>query len=136
MAKVHGVKDMQAKWSAVPRSVEINVRAVLEEIADELVQQMFSQAPQDTGDLAGAIGWTWGDVPTGSVAVGNVAMSEDANPKITVYAGDADTFYARFVEFGTQKMPAQPFFFPVWRANRRRVRSKITKSLKKAIREA
>ena len=59
---------------------------------------------------------------------------------ITLYAGtrdkslgDQDAFYARWQEFGTEKMPASPFFFVVWRANRTRVRSGISRAARKAV---
>jgi hypothetical protein len=52
-----------------------------------------------------------------------------------VKAGDAKAFYARWVEFGTQKMQARPFFFPAYRALKKRVKSRINREMKKAIRE-
>lgn len=41
--------------------------------------------------------------------------------------------YAMAQEFGTQKQPAQPFFYSTFRAKKRGLRSKITKGAKKAI---
>jgi HK97 gp10 family phage protein len=62
---------------------------------------------------------------------------------ITIYAGtrdkslgSADAFYARFQEFGTVKMTANPFFYPAWRANRKRVKGAITRAVKRAVRKA
>lgn len=43
--------------------------------------------------------------------------------------------YARAVEFGTQNMPAQPFFNPVWRARRKQVRAVIRKKIKLVVRD-
>jgi HK97 gp10 family phage protein len=43
--------------------------------------------------------------------------------------------YARANEFGTQKMPAQPFFFPIWRARRKDVRAVIRKKIKIAVKD-
>lgn len=42
--------------------------------------------------------------------------------------------YARAVEFGTQDVPAQPFFFPVWRARRKDVRKVTKKAVKQVVR--
>ncbi|WP_411838575.1 HK97-gp10 family putative phage morphogenesis protein [Paracoccus sp. ME4] len=52
----------------------------------------------------------------------------------TLVPGARNTLFqnARLQEFGTQSMPANPFFFPAWRANRSRVRSKLTRAVKNA----
>lgn len=41
--------------------------------------------------------------------------------------------YARANEFGTQKMPAQPFFFPVYRARKKEIRGATRKVIKGAV---
>lgn len=43
--------------------------------------------------------------------------------------------YARANEFGTQKMAAQPFFFPIWRARRKEVRATVKKRVRAAVKE-
>lgn len=43
-------------------------------------------------------------------------------------------FYARFVEFGANGVPANPFFFPVYRAMRPRFRARNARAIKKAQR--
>jgi HK97 gp10 family phage protein len=136
VAKVHGLGDFQRRWGNIPKSIRTNVRAEMEEVAGQIVAQMYGQAPQLTGDLAQSIGWTWGDAPEGALVIGTVGKSEYATMRITIYAGGGDTFYARFQEFGTVKMPANPFFYPVWRVHRRRVKGRISRALKKAIKEA
>lgn len=136
MTKVHGLKEFQRRWSAIPEAVRINARAEMENIANDLVEKMYSLAPQDTGDLAGSIGWTWGDAPRGSLVLGRVGGREYAGLRITIYAGDKNAFYARFQEFGTRNMAANPFFFPVWRLMKRRVRSRLSRAIRKAIKDA
>lgn len=42
-------------------------------------------------------------------------------------------FYARFLEFGTRMMQAQPFFFPTYRANKRNYRTRMSRAAKKAL---
>ena len=51
---------------------------------------------------------------------------------ITIYAGDDKAFYARFVEFGTVKMKAIPFFFPAYRTNKKRAKSRVRRAHTKA----
>lgn len=136
MAKVHGLSDFQRRWNAIPELVRVNMRAELEDIAEDIVAQMYARAPQRSGDLAGSIQWTWGAPPASSLTIGSVSETENADNRITIFAGDKDAFYARFQEFGTANMPANPFFYPVWRHNRRRVRSRLLRALRKAIRQA
>ncbi len=135
---VQGLADLKRRWSAVPESVRMNLRAEMEAIANDIVDEMYSQAPHDTGDLAGSIGWTWGDAPAGALTIGTVGGREYGTMRITVYVGGRGSpgWYARFLEFGTQKMTARPFFYPVWRARRKRVRARITRAISKGIRDA
>ena len=46
---------------------------------------------------------------------------------------DANYDYALAQEFGTQHIPAQPFFWPTYRARKRRIRRAIKDSAKAAI---
>jgi HK97 gp10 family phage protein len=133
---VDGLREFERKFAQIPELVRAQVRAELEEIAEQVVAQMYAQAPHSTGDLAGSIQWTWGDAPAGALTIGTVGGREFGSMRITIFAGGGDQFYARFQEFGTVNMPASPFFFPVWRVNRRRVRGRITRAIKKAVRLA
>lgn len=114
----------------------------MEKGANEIVAMAKSLVPVDSGALRDSIGWTWGDAPEGSIQLGKVRASRDGDEAITIYAGtrnkslgDADAFYARFVEFGTQHMAPSPFFYPSYRMLKRRVKGRVTRSMKKAIRE-
>lgn len=141
---VEGLAKFEARWKRIPQNALINVRAAMEEAATDIVEEMWSRAPQGaTGALGASIGWRWGDAPKGSFSIGTVGGKEYSSLKITIYAGtrdkslgDQDAFYARFQEFGTVKMPANPFFFPVWRARSKRVKARISRAIRKAIRES
>ncbi|WP_392338858.1 HK97-gp10 family putative phage morphogenesis protein [Loktanella salsilacus] len=130
---VQGLAAFQRRWRAIPAKVQAEVKKTMEDIAEEIVAQMYSVAPHQTGDLAGSIGWTWGDAPKGSFTIGSVGQNEYATLRITIYAGDKDAFYARWQEFGTTKMPANPFFYPVWRVKRRSAQNRMTRAINKAI---
>ena len=133
---VQGLTEFQSRWGAIPDLVRNEMRAEMEDIADDMVAQMYSRAPFLTGDLAGSIQWTWGDAPAGSLKLGSVSGREYGAMTLTIYAGDKDAFYARFQEFGTVKMAANPFFYPVWRANKRRIKARLSRAVRKAIRLA
>lgn len=146
----------------IPAHVEKATVAAMETGAAEMVALMKSLAPKKSGTLANSIGWTWGDAPKGAMALGRMRGRGSTGRKyITIYAGDGDAYYARFIEFGTQGhtikaknapvlhlhggifveevqhpgSTAQPFFYPAYRALRRRVRGRITRQMKKAIRD-
>lgn len=154
---VTGLKQFQDRFNNIPKAVRRAVRAEMEDIADDLVAQMFGEAPQLTGDLAGSIGWSWGDAPAGSLVLGSFGDRRYGTMRIVVFAGGGEatsrlqnrasgtrardqnrsgeflTDVALFQEFGTQNMPANPFFFTVYRANKRRIKSRITRAINKAI---
>lgn len=139
---VEGLSKLQQRLRALPIQLRAAARAALEKNANEIVAMMKRLAPVESGALRDSIGWTWGRAPKGSMTVGTVADSEDADLRITVYAGtrdkslgDRDAFYAFFQEFGTKQMPANPFFWPSVRANRQRAKSRVSREVRKAARE-
>ena len=134
---------LRAKFAAVPQKVEQAIVAEIEAQANKVVADMKRLVPVDSGALRASIGWTWGDAPKGSVKIGTVRGRSHARIGVTVYAGtrdkslgSADAFYARFQEFGTVKMAANPFFFPIWRASRTRVKAALTRAVRKGVRSA
>jgi len=146
--RVLGLDRLKRKLRAFPKAVEAEIARAMETSANEIVAMAKSLAPVDDGDLQMSIGWTWGDAPKGAIVLGKVksAGRGAGNLQITVFAGGGDAFYARFVEFGTaphtnagmfagSKHPgtaAQPFFYPAYRALRRRARGRVTRSVNKA----
>ena len=143
---VQGLDQLTQRWSAIPGRVREAARQEMEKIADEIVTDMRRVAPKEDGLLAASIGWTWGDAPAGSMTVGNVFGREYGTMRIVIHAGNETTIVtnemgerfqnAALQEHGTAEMPANPFFFPVWRARRRSVKGRITRAINKAIRNA
>ncbi|APZ53140.1 phage protein, HK97 GP10 family [Salipiger abyssi] len=136
---------------AIPLRVRLEVIKQLEKEADKVVKLMRAMAPKDTGAGAESIGWTWGDAPKGAITVGKVADNEYDRIAIKIYAGGGDQFYMKFQEFGTKRqkknslksqefgtvdMPANPFFFPVWRAEKRRVKANLRSAVRRGIKKA
>ncbi|WP_372570364.1 HK97-gp10 family putative phage morphogenesis protein [Ruegeria jejuensis] len=133
---VEGLDKLNRRWKAIPERVKVNVRATMEDLANDIVEEMWSRAPYDDGVLQASIGWTWGEAPAGALTIGTVGGREFGTMRITIFAGGGEAFYARFQEFGTVEMAANPFFFPVWRAHRRGVKGRISRAISKAIRES
>lgn len=141
--KVIGADRLARKLKRLPKAVEAEIKAAMEKGADEIVAMAQSLAPVGDGTLWESIGWTYGDAPKGSIAL---ASAKAGNIAITVYAGNDEAFYARWVEFGTSPheqggiyagtehpgTSQQPFFYPAYRKSRRRIKGRVTRAINKA----
>lgn len=128
--RIQGLDRLKRKLRRFPEAAREDIAKAMEQGAEEIVQLAKSLVPVDTGELRDSIGWTWGAAPAGSMTLGEVKGS--GNLRITIFAGNSEAFYARWQEFGTRNMPANPFFFVSYRALRRRVRGRITRSITKS----
>lgn len=145
---VQGLSDFERRWAAVPRRVIAAVEAEMERTADLIVADMNKVKPLPEI----FVGWTWGKVPKGALTIGQVESGSENRPAITLYAtAKTEEFpqgfgaVASWFEHGTgprvQKktgrytgqIHAQPFFYPVWRIWRRRVKGRITRAINKAL---
>lgn len=110
-------------------------------------------APVDDGDLRDSIGWKFGDPPPGALGIvasrrASALSKIPAHLRISISAGSKKARHAHLVEYGTAQRwtddgkstgqaKAQPFFFPVIRALRRRMRNRIRRltaaGLKRAL---
>lgn len=137
-AKIKGVEALKRKLAALPKIAVAEMRAAMEQSAEEITALARNLAPVGDGDLRASIGWTWGEPPKGSIVLGQVKRTagqkarQEAGLLITIYAGNDQAYYARWVEFGTQKMSAKPYFYPSYRALRRSARSRIRRSQTRA----
>lgn len=138
-----------AKLKQIPDVAVEAARVAMEEGAQEIVDAMRAAAPvlrspdkrRRVGALRDSIGWTWGDAPAGTFTVAEIRNGKSkgqqyATLRITIYAGSKEAFYARFQEFGARESPAQPFFFPVWKARKAEFRKRIRTRVRAAIRDA
>lgn len=144
-SKILGLAKLDRKLRRLPAAAKATIRAAMAEGADEMVAMMKSLVPvlkkpderRRAGALRDSIGWTWGKAPQGSMVLAmlkGAGMGGDLT--ITIYAGTRDkklgvddAYYARWVEFGTTKMAAQPYFFVSYRANRKKAKSRIRKAI-------
>ncbi len=119
----------------IPQAAQNAVAEAMEQGAEEIVALMKSWAPEQSGALKRSIGWTWGDAPKGSVVFAQ-SRNRIGKLRITIYAGNDEAFYARWVEFGTQTARSHPYFYPAWRSKKRRVKGRITRTLNKGLKRA
>ena len=151
---VKGLESLNRKLTkSIPDKVYNNIRETLAAEADKIVAAMKRLAPIDSGDLQMSISWCWGNAPKGTMGLGHVGVgkggrggianrrtrkaftqSEDATGlRISIYAGGGDEYDAWFNEFGTENMPASPFFYPVYRAYKRRAKAEVTRAVSKGV---
>lgn len=140
---VQGLAEFDRRWKAIPKAVREAVLETLEQNANELVAEMNRVKP--LGEIE--IGWTWGKPPKGAVAVAKSAETS-SGVGITVWARakPGSGFSAAWFEFGTSErhhkggkstgqITQQPFFYPIYRARKRRAKSRLTREVNKAIRK-
>lgn len=139
---VDGIKALEKRLTkTIPEAIRKAASDAMEKGAQEVVDMMKRRVPRDTGELANTIGWTWGDAPKGSMVIGEVQNRKYNTMRILIFAGSEKTRVgsrnqfqlARLLEFGTQEMGPRPFFFGSWRANKKRVRSRVTRAIREAI---
>lgn len=130
--RVLGLDELRAKVAAIPDAAHAAILKAMEEGAEEMVGMARRLVPVESGDLRESIGWTWGAAPRGAMILGT-SRAAAGGDRITIFAGNEKAFYARFVEFGTVATPAQPYFFPSWRALRKRIKARNTRAVTRAI---
>lgn len=136
-ATILGLAKLQKKLDRLPEAAKEQIKAAMAAQADEIVAMMKLRAPvlkatdkrRVRGALRDSIGWTWGKAPKGSSIVAAVKASLGADMTITIYAGSHEAFYARWQEFGTQDMPANPYFYVSWRASKKGAKRAIRKAI-------
>jgi hypothetical protein len=142
--RILGLDRLRRKLRRFPQVAREEISKAMEMSATEIVTLAKSLAQSDR--VRDSIAWTWGDVPAGSMAIGRVE-GPSGNLKITIYAGGGEAFMAFWEEFGTAPhinagrfagtqhpgTPARPYFFVSYRANRKRARGRITRSITKSV---
>ncbi len=139
--------------------------------AEKLTQTIKGVCPVNAdpkptpGLLRDSIGWTFGDPPKtrASGAFRPKAGGSKSDLVASVYAGNDEAFYARWVEFGTEphslakgadlssgaksrRIPqssgaqhpgaaAHPFFYPTYRLMKKRIRSAVKRKLNASIKK-
>ncbi|MDH0367977.1 HK97-gp10 family putative phage morphogenesis protein [Brucella anthropi] len=135
-AKVIGLPKLRKKLEAFVSVGKEEIKKAMETSADEIVAMAKRLVPVDKGDLKDSIGWTWGKAPKGSMSLGKVQTDAvESGFTITIYAGNSEAYYSRWVEFGTQKMRDQPYFYPAYRAMRKSAKSRVTRAITKTAKK-
>ncbi|OLP44153.1 HK97 gp10 family phage protein [Rhizobium oryziradicis] len=149
MSKILNLVKLDRKLKRLPDSAKSHIKSEMEKVADTIVSMMKSLVPKDDGTLMDSIGWTWGKAPKGSMVIAAVKSGLAGDLTLTIYAGSAKAYYARWVEFGTAahvnggmfkgtKNPgtnARPFFYVSWRANKKSAVRAVRKATRASARK-
>lgn len=146
---IQGLRQLNRKLKAIPASARAKARDAVVLGAGEVAAMQKSLAPVDDGDLRDSIHVTLPGQTTPPYS--QPGGQRTAGPEQAIItAGNTKVRYAHIVEFGSAPheqggmfkgtqhpgTAAQPFFWPAYRALRKRVRGRITRSINKAIRDA
>jgi len=122
MAANQSVNRLQAILTLLPAQMKAPIRAQVFSQANVLRQAMIARVHADQGTLRNSI-----RVEPGRNEMR--ALVKAGGPATTVGGYD----YANAQEFGTQKMAAQPFFWPSYRAKKSQIRTAIKATIKVAL---
>lgn len=132
--KINGFQKLMRKIIKVPEEIKPRIQSDLMLAGREINMLQRSLAPQEDGVLRGTIRTE--ALPEGELGVEIRAGGEATTiPVRRSKKGNAPKYdYALAQEYGTEKMQANPFFWPAYRARKkramRRVRAGIRRSLK------
>lgn len=129
----------------VPKQVIFQTRLEIERQANAMASEMRARAPKGTGTLAGTVrvrlqivravikaGSSATDTTDNGIAASFLrGVREGATGKKSKVSNNA-----LHQEFGTAKMKARPFFFPVYNARRASAQKAIKAAMKRAIEQA
>lgn len=129
-----------------PEIIE-ETRKGLAAAAGEIVDMQRRLVAKKTGKLARSIRWQFGDVKRVAYSQGTKG---GGRLTVRISAGDSSVRYAHLVEFGAAPhtaggifdgsehpgAPAQPFFYPAYRAKRKRAKSRIVAAMKRGAKKA
>lgn len=122
--------ELQSWFKQLPGKLQRELAGRIKEIADELAEEIRSAAPEgETGALKESVRVRRGR--------GTLELLVEAGGTFTtkeVRGGSGIPYdYALAQEFGTQWMPAHPFFYSTYRARREDVRRQIEDAVSDVI---
>lgn len=131
VTRVEGRARFLKAMQALPVQVRKELKTAIQKSANELADAQRRLAPVDDGELKKSIKVEYGT----RKGRGGATVAGDPELTATVSAGDKDAFYAPFVEFGTSQpgSKAQPFFFPTYRALKKRIKGRLTRAMRKGL---
>lgn len=132
---IKGAAEVHAMFRRKAAAVVKAGRDAAKQGGDEVASAMRYLAPKDERELVASIRVEdASSISTSKGERGFIGVMVKAGNETTIVTNSKGVRFqnAKLQETGTKNMPANPYFNPAWRANRTRVRGKITRSIRKA----
>lgn len=144
-----GLDKLRRKLKAIPEAAKKAAREAVVQGATEIANLQQNLVPYDDGELHDSIHVTKPGETTPPYS--QPGGSRTAGPEQAIItAGNTRVRYAHLVEYGVAPhiaggmfegaeipaVAAQPFFFPAYRALKKRANGRITRTINKAIKDA
>lgn len=132
---VNGIPETKAMFRRKAAKVVAEAKAQARVQGEQVASAMRYLAPREQGALIRSIRVEDADTITTSKGErGFVGVKVKAGDETTIVTNHTGARFqnAKLQEDGTKNMPASPYFNPAWRANRSRVRSAISRAIRKA----
>jgi HK97 gp10 family phage protein len=125
-ATIRGGRNLARVLRTLPDDLQQPVKDVIRQQAEAVLQAAKSAVPVKTGALRDDIRIRF----TNKGLRARVGVFRRTKRQL---AKGVSTFYAAFVEFGTQRSKPKPFLFPAFRARKTSGRAAIAKAAKNAL---
>lgn len=134
--KIIGIEKMMRRLERIPAEVRKRAKAELMLQAREINMLQRSLVPKDDLTLAGTIRSE--PLPDPQIGVVILAGGEATTKPVreTEKGNSPEYDYALAQEFGTEDMPANPFFRPAIRVKKKQARNSVRTAVRKALRSA
>lgn len=144
-----GRAKLRKRLLRLPDDVKRRLRAEFAQGADDIVNMMKAVAPVDDGELRESITWRWSGEGKIAYSQGD-SSGQPGDMSIRISAGNTRVRYPHLVEFGAAPhiaggifkgamhpgQPPQPFFFPSYRAQKKRVVKNFRRGIKRAMQDS
>lgn len=134
--KIIGIEKMMRRLERIPDEVRRRTKAELMLGGREINMLQRSLVPKDDLTLASTIRSE--PLPDPQIGVVILAGGEATTKPVreTEKGNSPEYDYALAQEFGTEEMPANPFFRPAIRVKKKQVRNRVRAAARKALRSA
>ncbi len=136
-AKLTGFKELAQAMRQLPDRVAKNaLRRAVSSAAAVVRNEARARAPVDTGEMKRDIQMKRDRDTKGQVSARYLVFVRSGKKSRMAGKGrnvNKDSFYWRFLEFGTVKMTAKPFMRPAFEAKKQEALEQLRKTLKEGI---
>lgn len=116
-------EQLRAKWSKIGPAAQKTLANSVKNNAKELAAAIRAAAPFDDGDLSASVNF---EIKTESNGYASAVVKA---------GGKGVAPYVGYVEYGTSDTAAQPFFWPVYRALKKRLVARSKRAVRRAIKQ-